>query len=292
MQIVYHLGAHCTDGDQIIKCLSLNSAKLSEASIIVPDPTSYRARIRDTLKELKANLPGPEHEQMLLSEMGLSAPPERMILSHDTFLGYPVQAVAQDKIYPRIETRAQQLRALFPSAQVEFHIGLRNPATFLPAIFERASKQANFEEFLNGADPMKLRWSDAIRRLRVAVPDAPVAVWCNEDTPIIWHDLLRQIAGHDPKMQLEARDEFFGTIMGRSGLNRMKTYLEAHPPKTALQRRRITMAFLDKFARPDVIEQEIDLPGWTESYVDALTTLYDEDVAAVQSIPGVTLMMP
>ena len=58
------------------------------------------------------------------------------------------------------------------------------------------------------------------------------------------------------------------------------------------QRRRVIAAFWDKFVLEDEIEEELDMPGWTEALVDELTELYDEDMSVIQRLPGVTLIEP
>ena len=59
-----------------------------------------------------------------------------------------------------------------------------------------------------------------------------------------------------------------------------------------IQIKRVIVAFLDKFAIEEAVEQVIDMPGWTESFVNELTELYDEDVHAISRIPGVSLITP
>ena len=59
-----------------------------------------------------------------------------------------------------------------------------------------------------------------------------------------------------------------------------------------MQKRRVIAAFLDKFALDEEIEEELDMPGWTEELVAELTEVYDEDVLAIQRIPGVTVLTP
>jgi hypothetical protein len=54
----------------------------------------------------------------------------------------------------------------------------------------------------------------------------------------------------------------------------------------------VIAAFLDKFALDDEIEEELDMPGWTEALVDDLSDQYDEDVLAIQRMPGVTMIAP
>ena len=40
------------------------------------------------------------------------------------------------------------------------------------------------------------------------------------------------------------------------------------------------------------IEEELDLPGWTEALVDELSEIYDEDVFEISRIPGVNFIAP
>ena len=47
MRIVYHLGAHCTDEDRLVRCLLKNRATLAEQGIVVPAPTRYRKLLRE-----------------------------------------------------------------------------------------------------------------------------------------------------------------------------------------------------------------------------------------------------
>ena len=51
---------------------------------------------------------------------------------------------------------------------------------------------------LNGVDPGAFRWTDMVKRLREAHPDMPMTIWCNEDTPLIWAQVVREMAGLDP----------------------------------------------------------------------------------------------
>ena len=41
-----------------------------------------------------------------------------------------------------------------------------------------------------------------------------------------------------------------------------------------------------------MVEEEVDLPGWTEPLVDQLTEQYEEDIFEISRIPGVTFLSP
>ena len=67
--------------------------------------------------------------------------------------------------------------------------------------------------------------------------------------------------------------------------------LREHPPQSVTQRRRIVTAFLEKFARPDQVEQEIALlRAGPTIWSRTLTHAYLQDVERIKRLPGVTLI--
>ena len=56
MRIVYHLGAHFTDEERLLKCLLKNRGILSQNAVAVPGPKSYRVLLRDTIMSLKRSV--------------------------------------------------------------------------------------------------------------------------------------------------------------------------------------------------------------------------------------------
>ena len=80
--------------------------------------------------------------------------------------------------------------------------------------------------------------------------------------------------------------------MSKDGVKRFEEYIAAHPGMTEMQTRRVVAAFLDKFAIEDAIEEELDAPGWSEHDVDAMSEIYEDDMAAVAHMPGVTFIAP
>ncbi|WP_281857460.1 hypothetical protein [Litoreibacter halocynthiae] len=290
MEIVLHVGAHSTDEDNLLKCLYKNKAALGQRGIIIPEPSRYRPAIRETMQALVGDVAPIETQEALLDSIMDEDQAERVVLSHESFFCVPGRSIGNGEFYPTASIKAARLRNLFSREDVRFCIAVRNPATFIPAVFERA-KDPNFEHFLDGSDPMALRWSGLITRIRSMVPDAPISLWCNEDTPLLWPQILKAIAGTDDGFRFEGVNDFLGTIMGRGGLNRLESYLETHPPQTENQRERIIAAFLDKFGAA-ALEQEIDLPGWTEAYVNQLSEFYDRDLELLDAMPGVTFLTP
>ncbi|MGB4826917.1 MAG: hypothetical protein WBP18_06500 [Paracoccaceae bacterium] len=290
MRIVYHLGAHCTDEERLVRCLLKNRSELSEQGIVVPSPTRYRKLLRDTAVQLKGATASIETQALVLEQIMDEDVAERLILSWDSFLSFP-QWVLRGTMYAFAGERIRAFTQIFPEIEAEFHLAIRNPATFLPALFEK-QKGKSYEEFMENADPQQLRWSDVVTQIVTQNPGVPLVIWADEDTPLIWPEVLQAVSGHDDATELDDTDELLAGIMTPDGLVRMRNYVATHPPASILQRRRIVSAFLDKFALSDRVEMEFDMPGWSESMVAEMTAAYLEDVERIKAMPGVSFLSP
>jgi hypothetical protein len=290
MRIVYHLGAHCTDEDRLVRCLLKNRAKLAEQGIVVPAPTRYRNLLRDTANQLRGAAASQDTEAMILDQIMDETQADRLILSWTSFLSFPAYAVSNG-LYGQGGTRLRAYTQIFPDIEPEFHLAIRNPATYLPDLRERA-KQKGHDDILDGVDPFALRWSEAVRHILDHNPNVPLTVWCDEDTPLIWPEVLEVVSGHAPGTVLDDDDELLASLMTDAGLARYHSYCAEHPPQSVSQRRRIVTAFLEKFGRDEVLSTEIAIPGWTDEVVEELTQGYLTDVSRIAELPGVRLLEP
>ncbi len=294
MQVVLHTGAHFTDEERLLKCLLKNRKPFGKLGISLPDPENYRVPLRKVLNAMGKTPPAADARETLL-DLFLAdrdqGEPDRMILSDDSFFCIPRMAAKKNILYPSADEKLARFRQLFPNDQIELFIAIRNPATFLPAIFKR-SQHEQFVDFLGGADPQTVRWSEMIARLKNRLPDIAITVWCNEDTPLIWGQLIREMAVIEPNKKIIGGFDLLGEIMTKEGMKRFRAYLKTHPVMTEMQKRRVIAAFLDKYALEDAIEEELDLPGWTEQMIAQLSDLYEEDLFEIQRLPGVNLITP
>ena len=291
MQVVIHAGAHITDEDRLIGCLVRNRDLLAEQGINVPAPTSYRKLIRDVLQAAHNTGITEQTRDILMDTILKGEARDRLILSNQGFFGTPKMAVSSGKLYGATEQRLGFFRQIFNTDQIELFIAICNPATFLPSVY-RHTPFDSFDAFMRGADPRIVRWSEMIGRVREAQPDLPITVWCNEDLPLLWSQVIREMAGLAPTDSFEGEFDFLKEIMTEAGMTRFLSYMASHPDMSEIQKRRVIAAFLDKFAREDAIEQELDLPGWSDALIDELTALYDDDLYTIQKIPGITLITP
>lgn len=288
MRIIYHLGAHCTDEERLITCLWKNRVVLGQQGIVVPAPTRYRTLLRDTAMTLKGRAASRETQALVLEQIMDEVSAERLILGWDNFMSYP-QWVVKDRLYPAAAERVRAFAQIFPEVQAEFHISIRNLATFLPALFAK-QRGKSYEDFMGSTDPRLLSWSRLVEDIRRLNPDVPLTIWSDEDTPLIWPEVLQAVTGHAAGTVIEGMDELLEKLMSPDGISRMRAYLAQNPPATVMQRRRVVSAFLDKFALPEQLSLDVELPGWTEDLVDELTDSYEDDMERLSAMPGVTFL--
>lgn len=293
MQIILHLGVHCTDEDRLLKGLLRNAEDFRKDGVAIPGPSRYRTLLSEALNSLGDGEPAPEAREVLLDTI-LTEDPEhvqRLILSHENLLTVPKLTLAGGRLYRKLEQRLTGMRKLFPEDEMEVCLGLRDFASFLPAVYS-ATPVSSFDEFLNGVDPMHLRWSHVITRIHETLPDAGVTVWCNEDTPLVWGEVMRELAGIELSRKIIGSFDIFSEIVSPEGMKRFRAFLKENPKINEMQKRRVMLAILDKYALEGAIEEELDLPGWDDAYVEALTALYEQDVERIGQMPGVTLIDP
>ncbi|MEM6304135.1 MAG: hypothetical protein AAF744_05405 [Pseudomonadota bacterium] len=285
---------HYTEQDRLTEALLRNAAAMKEKQTVVAKPDQFRGLLRDTLNAMhKAQVSANARDVLLDAILGEATDikPDRLILSDPNFFRTAGTAVQEGYFYPAAAKRMAYMQQLFPEEQIEIYMAIRDPGAILP-IFHSVAMHPNEKMFWGDSSPRDLRWSELISEIRGAVPDIPITVWCNEDMPLIWGQVLREIAGYDENEKIAGGFDLLMHIMSTEGMQRFRAYLTNHPEMTEAQRRRVIAAFLDKFALEDEIEEEFEMPGWTEELMDELSTLYDADMKAIQAIPGVRLITP
>ncbi len=291
MQLVLHAGAHFTEEDRLLRCLLRNSEAFSARGVTVPGPGKYRTLLKETVSALQDAPPAPDARDVLFDLILEEENADRVILSHMFLFGAPRACVRNGMIYESGPERVAQLAALFEHDEFELFLAMRNPATLLPALFSRAP-QDDMDSFLRGANPFEIKWSDTLSAIRAAAPSVRITAWCFEDMPMIWSEVIREMAGLEHGEGIVGEFDLLHDIMSRTGMTRFEEYLAAHPNMTEMQKRRVISAFLDKFAIEDAIEEEVNAPGWSEADIEAMTEIYEEDMFAVARIPGVTYIAP
>jgi hypothetical protein len=91
-------------------------------------------------------------------------------------------------------------------------------------------------------------------------------------------------------MHLEGTNDLLAALMMPQGMGRLSRYLASRKPATILDRRRIVSTYLDRFGRPEVMEVDVALPGWTAELVSRMTESYERDLTLIATLPDVTVI--
>ncbi|MGR3493508.1 MAG: hypothetical protein ACU0DW_15765 [Shimia sp.] len=292
MEIVYHIGAHATDEDRLLGSLAKNREALSKAGVAVPPTDRYRLPLRELLNAMgPAGQPTPDARDALIDQILEDNHAERVVMANPSFICIPARVFEHNQLYHLAGTRVAGLKRLFAEDEVEVFLGLRNPATFIPAVQGLMPRPAR-KGLLERIEPFAIEWSDMLIRMREAAPEVRLTVWCNEDSPLLWGQLVRALAGVDPTSRIAGGFDLLAEIMAPEGIARFKAYVKDHPPQSDDQMRRVIAAFLDKYVLDEEVEEELDLPGWTDEMVTALTENYERDLDKIAAIPGINFLEP
>ncbi|OUD10596.1 hypothetical protein BVC71_03640 [Marivivens niveibacter] len=291
MEIAFHIGASCTDEERLLKSLLKNADRYAEHGIVVPRPNRYRRLVRETLNNLNGMLPAADTRDILIDAILEDQEGSRLILSNPDFICVPNRIFEGGEFYSLASAKCATLRDLFPHDKISFYLGIRDPATFIPATLAK-SKTDDVNTFLRGAELDSIRWSDVIRRIQENAPGIPITVWCNEDTPFIWAQLIREISGVDPTTRITGGFDLLREIMSPEGMQRFVAYIKDHPPQTETKKRKIISTFLERFAIEEEIIEDIEIPEWDEFVVESLTEAYEADIDVIATMDGVRFIEP
>lgn len=291
MEIALHLGAHFTDDGRLMRCLSTNQPLLATQRIAVPKLAQYRELLLAMASTADTDTLAPAAGRMLFETAAIPENSRRAVFSDPKLLGWKGGAVRVDRFYPNAATRIAALRAALRGHSVELFLAIRNPASFIPALLQDM-KPAKSKSILKKMAPQTLRWSDLVTELRNAWPEASLSVWCDEDTPFIWHQLLARVSGHSSDTVLAGSYDWFDQVMIKGGAEKLEAYLTSVPPVDDTHRQRVIAAFLDKFCDPDKLDIDVNVAGWDADMVESLSERYEDDVARLAELPGVTLIQP
>ncbi|WP_068116402.1 hypothetical protein [Tropicimonas marinistellae] len=292
MRLVYHVGLHSTDEDRALQCLLRNAARLQNEGTIISPPGQFRPVLREAMLHLRGVPASREIQAQILASVTNAKSANRLVFSSDSFLCVPKRAITGGTLYPLAAERAPWIRNLFPDDPAEFLFAVRNPATLIPALQARFHQEEGFAQYLARILPESLSWTDMVVRFRDAVPDCPVTVWCNEDTPLIWYDVLEALCGSEEARSFDGVHDFYRSIMTAEGVAQLETAIQKMPPDASATRKDTVATHLAAHAVQEAVEVEYDLPGWTAERIARLSERYEADIAELKELDGVRVLSP
>ena len=290
MEIVFHLGVHCTDEGLLLRSILRNRARLAEAGILVPGPGRYRELLGAVSTTLRGDYASPDTEEMLIEEITDDESAMRLVLSNENFLCRPSAAINADGFYPKAEKSAW-LRRCFPSHEVHFAISLKDPAMFVSDLIS-SLPNGDRTNILSSITSDQLSWADVIAEIVEANPKSQVTVWASENAPFIWPDLMHDLTGFDILEELDGNLDMVEHSLSSEGVARLREFLNEHKELSEERLRKTLTAFLSAHGT-DRQPLAANLPdGWTKETIGELSARYQDDLERIATMPQVTLIDP
>lgn len=291
MQVVIHAGAAFTEADRLLRSLQKNIKVLTQGKVGYVGPRRYRQVFRPVFEGLGKGPVEVEAYQRLKSILPSPETTRRVVFSSDSFAGDPAITLQEGQLYPLAGRRMELLEQAFPDHQIELFLALRNPGSFIPKLLV-SLPEASREGIIQDTDLSCLSWIGMIEDIRDLAPNVQVTLWCYEDTPLIWGDIIRAVGDLDEDTALSDEHELLLSLLDDTGRVAAQALIEQEPAQEKSVLRSKLARILEDHAQQDKVEEDVDLPGWTSEIVDAFSELYEQDVAKLETMPGVRVLKP
>jgi len=291
MQIAYHIGAHGNDEDRLLKSTLRNADLLVQSRIAAPGPGNYRSLIRTTIQGLDGAPPADGTRDILLDSIIDDDDVQRLLLANGNFISVANRIFEHGVFYPQAESKTRALSRLFPDDELSLYFSISHPATFLQDALSRP-KSKPIGEFLGISQPEDINWADAVRRIHAGAPDSELVIWCTEDAPLIWPQLIRHFMGLPENTPIADELAPLTGLMDQGGIEQLRKELDRDPTRDTIARQTIIADFWAEHAIEGADEEEISLFETDEESVAHMTENYDADIAEITAMEGVTLILP
>jgi len=293
MDILLHAGAHPTDNDTLMVSMNNNKPALDRCQVAVPDPVLYRRSLRQAMRQIEGAQFTDELRDMLYDSICGDQPPDTlaMVLSVPMLFAPPAQTVAQGVFFPQAVEKLRSAVEVFKNDRIKLFFAIRNPATYLAALMKTCDSN-NLSAVTGGSAPETLRWSELFLRLQAHFMDMEITVWCYEDSPFVWQDVIRAVGQVPPNIAIKDTYCLYLHLLSDVGQARFVAYMNKNTNLSAEKKREVMFAFAEKFGRPEIMDQDVSITGLAQEEVDFLTDLYEDDLAKIVEIPNVRLIFP
>ncbi|SIS80322.1 hypothetical protein [Paracoccus saliphilus] len=291
MQMVFHIGVHGTDDDRLLKTLLNNREWLLKNGTEIVPPSRHSGLFEQALMPLKGGPATVEMEEVILDALLTTDDPERVIFSTPTFMGAVGRIVGREGLYPQIGNRVAALANLFPKYDSEFFMAIRNPATLLSDMLPKF-KTGDYNVLMQGRHPLDLRWREAAQRMVQAAQGRRVVIWCHEDVPLVWPEVVRLVGDIAPDAPLKGGMLYMDELLDSAGTEKLRDAMSSRDQLSIADRRALCTQMLQGHSATEALDQDIKLPGWTQELVDEVTDNYYRDVAEIAALPGVEFILP
>ncbi|NOC94284.1 hypothetical protein GS610_20380 [Ruegeria sp. HKCCD6228] len=289
MQVAIHAGVAFSDEGLVMSSLGANRSVLAKYRTAVLGPRRSRLFVKVMSDSILQGVSDADARNRLSELVAGNQNLDRVVVSSDKFFGPRRTALQDGQIYPFAGNRTAHTDTLLDGVQVQVFAGLVNPGVFIPKILASIHEDHR-RDILASTDLSCLSWLGMIEDLRDLAPQVQLTLWEHENSPLIWGDIIRAIAGLPDEAVLHEEFAFLSSLLTEAGQRHVLDIVRKGDAIDHGRRREEMANILDEYARPEQIEEELDLPGWNSDIVEAFTELYEQDLATIRSMPDVHVL--
>ncbi|WP_171125501.1 MULTISPECIES: hypothetical protein [unclassified Ruegeria] len=291
MQVAIHAGAAFTGEGRLLKALRAHKSVLTEHGVAAFGPRQYKQAFKPTFATSEPQFLTPEETSQVRA--GLTSDPSirRAVFQSNALIADSKAAIQDGQFYPRAGKLMSVLDQALEDIRIDFFFGLRNPGTFIPKLLMSLPDEDR-ENIIRNTDLSCLNWIGMVDDIRDMAPGVNITLWSNEESPLIWGDILRKMCGLPEDVTLEKEYNFLLSLLDEAGKEKANALLNARPDGEQTGIRYALADILEDHAQPELVEEELELPGWSTDIVDAFSELYEQDLERLESMPEVQLLRP
>lgn len=285
MQIAFHIGLPGTDDDRIVRTLDANRDALRRAHTELCPNDVNEPILNEALSALKGGIAPPDLEEVLYDALIEQEGTERLLLSRSSLIGVARRVFDGETLGQIFPEKMRMLANTVPSAEVEFFLALKNPAAHASHVLSRIGRIP--PELRARLKPEMMRWAPALRAMLPEIGRRRLVVWCSEDMPLIFPEVVRRFAGVPADLPLSQENPLLEALLTKPAYDALSAQLAPLAPTDIGRRRALTSAALIEGHDPAAIDVTVDNLGWDQSVIDDITAAYDADMAEIAALPGV-----
>ena len=288
-RVVLHLGAHKTASTHFSEVVWQNAALCRQAGVAAPRKGPLREAVTHALSSIRDGKPVPP--EMIAAAAALGQGADGLLVMDENILGTPRNLFSEGAMYPRAARRAGRAARLFPGAQVEIMMALRDPATFVAASWSeslRSNTFRPFRDYLEGVRAADIGWYPIVAGIREAAPEARITIWRFEDYRKLLPRLLAIALGLD-----EDAPPAFEPVASEVRVGLSQRALDVVTARVRLTGASLPEAEVERvMARFPKGPEHAPPRPWSSAESRDLSARYDADLERLAELPGLRVLRP
>jgi len=272
-------------GDQLIRSLREIAPKMRKTGVSIPDPKDYRDVFGRKMRGAEGGVFMPLEAERMSEVLDESA--ELLILSFNDFMAPAAEVFSGGVIYADAHHRIEYLRNLFPNREMTLFFSAANPGAVMAAMLNSGAMDSDRAEKLAQIRPL---WSELSERIDTFHPDLPVILWANEDTPVTWPAVLREVLDLPENSAVPGGLHMAGAVLDGRAREELGVKIRKTLPKSELQMMNLLSDFLWDHVDRSRTEFEVDHTGWDQEVIDDFALIYEQDLDSCLDFEQVTLI--